>query len=183
MSVCRNGWTAIQGKYKMGFDLISDIRNEVDDTQRIIENCEHIDVDVTILCEEADRWIGGLIGAINAKKNPFEEPGNKELLAGLMTLADEDNREALNIDQKKFDLIQQFVDKKEGIKKYVQGIGRQHAKSIVDNLDDMVVDREKRADLKRKLFDIQTQFSRAKEKMQVGRTPGITRKAGGLKLA
>lgn len=165
----------------MGFDLIKSVDTDIKDVDRLLESCAIVTEDVVALCERADRWLGKILAMLNRGQNPFDSQETKEIVAGLMTIADEDNRDALNIDEKRFNLIQQFKD--DQTKDYVQNIGRVNAPSLVDKLDDFVADRDKRDDLKRRLFKIQTDFSRVKDKAQVGRTPGITRKAGGMKLA
>ena len=165
----------------MAFELIEDIRTEVDTADLLYENCLTITDDVALLCEEADKLIGKAIGALRGGKNPFEmNPGSRELIAGLMLLAKESNREGLNIDQKKFDLISKFVDQKEGIKKYVAKVASTHGQSLLKNLDAHVAQSDKRKILAKKLSKLQQAYSTVKHKTM----PGVTKKPHGVaKLA
>ena len=155
----------------MAFELIDDIRTEVDTAVLLYENCSAITDDITLLCEEADKEIGKVIGALRGGKNPFEMvPGSRELIAGLMLLAKESNREGLNIDQKKFDLISKFVDQKEGIKKYVRKVATTHGQSLLKNLDAHVAQSDKRKILAKKLAKLQQAYSTVKHKSMAGVT-------------
>ena len=168
----------------MNFELIDDIRTEVDTAELLHENCLAVTDNVVLLCEEADKLIGKAIGALRGGKNPFETvPGSRELLAGLMLLAKESNREGLNINDKKFDLISKFVDQKEGIKKYVSKVATTHGQSLLKNLDAHVAQSDKRKVLAKKLSKLQQAYSTVKH--AVGGTPGVTKKpyGGGVKLA
>ncbi len=106
-------------------EFCSALDKEISETQNLYENCKAAPVDTSLLIEAADKLIGNTIAALKAGKNPFETmPGSQETLAGLMLLAKNTNREALNINQKKFDLISQYADEKDNIKKYVAQIAK-----------------------------------------------------------
>lgn len=167
----------------MTFNLIEDIRDEVDTVTLLSENCLLVTENVVLLTEEADRLIGKAIGALRAGKNPFEKhPGLRELIAGLMLLAKESNRSGLNIDQKKFDLITQFVDEKEGIKKYVSKVATTHGQSLIKNLDAHVQQGEKRSILAKKLSKLQQAYSTVKQSA-LRSAPGGTGQQATKKIA
>ena len=152
----------------MSFDLINDINDEVNEVDVLLENCLATEQDVDILCEEADRVLGRTIAALKAGKNPFETmPGSRELVAGLMLLAKQTNRSALNINDKKFDLISKFVDEKEGVKKFVSSLANTHAKSLLKNLDAHVGDADKRKVLAKKLTKLQQSYGTVKHKVGI----------------
>lgn len=164
----------------MNFKLIDDINEEINTADILYENCSIITDNIELLAEEADKLIGKAIAALNAGKNPFETiPGSRELIAGLMLIAKESNRDALNINDKKFDLISQFVDEKDGVKKYVSKIGTLHGKSLLKNLDSHVSQSDMRKVLAKKLTKLQQSYSTVKH-----RASGITKQPHGVaKLA
>ncbi len=148
------------------YKLITSVKQENQHINNLCENCVAAPVNTKLLFEAADKLIGNVIAAINAEKNPFEVmPGSEEVLAGLMLLAKETNRDALNLPQKKFDVISQYVGKKESLKKYVAQIAKTNGQSLIANLKAYVVDRDRRGVLKRKLVQLQSEYSRAKQKV------------------
>lgn len=159
----------------MTFSLIDDIRNEVDDAAQLFENCLAVPHDTVLLAEEADRVIGNVIGALKAGKNPFETiPGSRDVLAGLMLLAKETNRDALNLNPKKFNLIAQFIDKKEAVRKYVVDVARKHGQSLISNLDAYMSEKDKRDVLIKKLYKLQKAYSQVKQQaMQSDKVIGM----------
>ena len=148
------------------YKLITSVKQENNRVNNLCENCVAAPVKTELLFEAADKLIGNVIAAINAGKNPFEIlPGSDEVIAGLMLLAQEDHRDALNIPAKKFDLISQYTGEKESVKKFVAQIGRNSGPSLIKQLKVHVIDRDLRAALKRKLVNLQIEYSRAKQKV------------------
>jgi len=149
--------------------LIQSLDKEISETQNLYENCEAAPVNTDLLIEAADILIGNAIAALKAGKNPFETiPGSQETLAGLMLLAKNTNREALNINQKKFDLVSQYVDEKDNIKKYVAQLAQKHGQSLIKNLGAYVAQADKREILTKKLVQLQTAYSQVKQKAKHG---------------
>ena len=82
-----------------------------------------------------------------------------------MLLAKKTNREALNLTPKKFNLISQDISDKKIIQKYVANLAQKYGPSLIKNLDAYVVDNNRREVLTRKLVQIQSEYSRAKQKV------------------
>ena len=153
----------------MKYDLITSVKQETKHIENLCENVQAAPVDTALLFESADKYIGGAIGALKHGKNPFETmPGSRDILAGLMLLAKETNRQALNITPKKFDIISQKTSEKDSIKKYVANIAQKHGQSLIKNLDAYMASDDRRGVLTRKLVQIQTEYSRAKQKIDQG---------------
>lgn len=149
--------------------LIKEIKTEVDNITNLCENIQAAPIDSTLLFESADKYLGGAIGALKHGKNPFETmPGSREVLAGLMLLAKDTNRQALNLNQKKFDLISQYTSDKESVKKYVANLAKKHGPSLIKNLDAYMADENRRSVLTKKLVQLQTEYSSVKQKVQQG---------------
>jgi len=154
----------------MKYNLITSIKQQESHIKNLVENCTAAPVDTMLLFEAADKAIGRAIGALNAGKNPFEnDPNYRDMLAGLMLLATDTNREALNMNQKKFDIISQYTSEKESVQKYVAQIGRKHGQSLIKKLDAYVADRGRRPVLVKKLIQHQTEWSKAKHKANRGK--------------
>lgn len=152
------------------YKLITSVKQEKQHISNLCENCVAAPVKTKLLFEAADKLIGNVIAALNAGKNPFEVmPGSRDVLAGLMLLAKETNRDALNLNQKKFDLISQYTSEKESVKKFVAQIAQKHGQSLIRNLEAYVVDRDRRGVLKGKLQRLQSEYSRAKQKVNKGK--------------
>lgn len=148
------------------YKLITSVKQENEHINNLCENCVSASIDTKLLFEAADKLIGNVIAAINAGKNPFEVmPGSEEVLAGLMLLIKKDHRDALNMPQKKFDVISQYISKKESLKKHVAQIGKTNGQSLIANIKAHVTDRDRRDVLKRKLVQLQSEYSRAKQKV------------------
>ena len=148
-------------------DLIKSIEKETTYIQNICETVEATQMDIF---EAADKYIGGVIGALNGGKNPLETmPGSAEVLAGLILLATDTNRDAMNVNKKKFDLAVQFTSDKEQVKKYVAQLGKDNGPSIIQNIHAYVADPDRRDVLKRKLVGLQRIFSQAKQKTRKNR--------------
>ncbi len=158
-------------KYKgtIMYDLITSIKQETQHIENLVENCSAAPIKTMLLYEAADKAIGRAIGALNAEKNPFEnDPNFRDLIAGLMLLAKNTNREALNVNRKKFDLIAQYASEREDVQEYVAKFGRNNGQSLIKNLDAYVVDRKRRPVLIMKLIQHQTEWSKAKHKANQG---------------
>lgn len=146
-------------------DLIKSIKRETSFVQTICENVETSQIDAKLLFEAADKYIGNVIGALNSGKNPLETiPGSAEILAGLILLATDTNRQALNINDKKFSLVTQYTSDKEAVKKYVAQQAKDHGQSLIKNISAYVADSDRRDVLKRKLVQLQSLYSQAKQK-------------------
>ena len=150
--------------------LIRQIKSEVSHVANLCENIQAAPVDTNLLFESADKYIGNAIGALKSGKNPFETmPGSREVLAGLMLLAKDTNREALDIKQKAFDVISQKTSEKDSIKKYVANLAKTHGPSLIKNLDAYMANDDRRGVLTRKLIQLQNEYSRAKNKLDHGK--------------
>lgn len=145
--------------------LIKAIREETDHVEALCENIKISKIDPEILFEAADQYLGGAIGALNAGKNPIETmPGSEEILAGLILLAKDSNRDAMNITPKKFDLVTQFTSDKESVKKFVAQQAKSHGPSVIANIKAHVADPDRRDVLKRLLVRVQNVYSRTKQR-------------------
>lgn len=154
---------------KMNLNLIDSINSEVEEIEQLYENCVAVPFDIKLICESADVYIGHAIAALKAGKNPFETiPGSKEIIAGLLLLAKDTNREALNLNKKKFDLISQLFTKKDALKKYVADVAKKHGQSLLKNLDLYVSEKDKRQILTKKLVQLQNAYSQVKHKANQG---------------
>lgn len=151
-------------------NLIKEIKSEVDHIANLCENIQAAPVDTNLLFESADKYIGIAIAALKNGKNPFETiPGSRDVLAGLMLLSKDTNREALQIKQKAFDIISQKTSEKESIKKYVANLARKYGPSLIKNLDAYIASDDRRGVLTRKLIQLQSEYSRAKNKIDHGK--------------
>lgn len=150
---------------KETFKLTESIKQEAEQIEILLENCNKTPYKPVLIAEAADKIIGHAIAALKAGKNPFETmPGSREILAGLMLLAKPTNRESLNMNQKKFDLITQQLGEKQALKKYVANIAQHHGKSLVKALDAYVQEKDKREVLTKKLVQLQNAYSQVKHK-------------------
>lgn len=164
------------------FDLVHQINENANSTRLLIESCKLTGYNVDNICEAADRWLGRVLTSLRHGKNPFDTiPGSKEIVAGLLLLNNPDNREALNIDDSKFDAMAQELERKEGFQKYLSRIAKRHAPSLIDNLQQHVEDSNKREVLIKKLTKLQQRFSNVKQ--QAGTTPGLTKTRSVNKLS
>lgn len=154
----------------MKYNLITSVKQERQHIENLVENCSATPIDTMLLFEAADKAIGKAIASLKAGKNPFEaDPNFRDVLAGLMLLAKPTNREALNIDQKKFDIISQYANEKESVQKYVAQFARNHGQSLIKNLDAYVADEQRRPILVKKLIQHQNEWSQAKHKSNQGK--------------
>jgi len=153
------------------YNLITSVKQEKQHIENIVENCTAAPVDTTLLFEAADKAIGKAIAALKAGKNPFkDDPNYRDMLAGLMLLASDTNREALNINQKKFDVISQYTSEKEDVQKYVAQHARNSGPSLIKNLDSYVnAYKDRRSVLVKKLVQHQNMWSQAKHKAGRGK--------------
>lgn len=166
----------------MMFNLVQQINEDANTTYYLTEMCKATGYNVDIICEAADRWIGRVLASLRHGKNPFETmPGSKEIVAGLLLLNNPNNREALNVDDEKFDAMARELERKEGFQKYLSRIAKQHAPSLIDKLEQHVEDSNKRDILIRKLTKLQQRFSNVKQ--QAGTTPGLTKTRSTNKLS
>ena len=148
-------------KYK----LITSIKQE---KQHIDNICENVVVfpDTKLFFESADKYIGNIIAILNDKnqRNPFEAiPGSIKVLAGLILLAKETNREALNINPKKFSIVAQKTSEDKELRKKLALIADNSGPSLIANLKAYMADPDRRDVLKRDLYKLQNQYSRAKQ--------------------
>lgn len=145
--------------------LIQSIREDAQHVDALYENIKTTKLDPELIFEAADRYIGGAIGALNAGKNPLETmPGSEEILAGLILMAKDVNRDAMNITPKKFDLVSQFTNDKESVKKFVAQQAKNHGPSVIANIKAHVADPDRRDVLKRLLVRVQNVYSKTKQK-------------------
>ncbi len=145
------------------YKLITSIKQETQYIDNIVENCTAAPVDTNLLFEAADKALGKAIAAINAGKNPFEDTGFRDVIAGLMLLAKDTNREALNVNQKKFNLVAQFSSDREDVQKFVAQHARDSGPSLIKNLDAYVnADKDRRSVLVKKLIQHQKVWSQSK---------------------
>jgi len=150
----------------MKYNLITSVKKETQNVKNLVENCIAAPVNTKILFESADKVIGNAIAAIKSGKNPFETmPGSRDVLAGLILLSDSDNREALNVNQKKFDLIAQYASKKENVQKHVAQFAQEHGQSLIKNLDAVVNNSDRREFLVKKLIQTQNVWNQAKHQV------------------
>ena len=148
------------------YNLINSVKLQSQHVENLCENCIATPVDTIALFEAADKLIGNTIAALKAGKNPFETmPGSRDVVAGLMLLAKKTNREALNLTPKKFNLISQDISDKKIIQKYVANLAQKYGPSLIKNLDAYVADDNRREVLTRKLVQIQSEYSKAKQKV------------------
>ncbi len=151
------------------YNLIKEVKRNSTHIANLCENIQVAPINPTLLFEAADKYIGAAIGALKAGKNPFETiPGSREVLAGLMLLAKETNRQALNLDPKKFDIISQKTSEKDSIKKYVANLAQKYGPSLIKNLDAYMADENRRGVLTKKLVQLQNEYSAVKQKLQQG---------------
>ena len=149
----------------MKYELINSIKNESESAKALFENCTAAPIDILIILESADKLIGNVIAALKAGKNPFETiPGSKEQIVGLMLLANETNREALNVNDKKFDLISQKASDSKAVQKFVAQIAQSNGPSRIKNIEAYVTDDTKREVLAKKLVKLQNVYSTVKHK-------------------
>lgn len=146
-------------------NLIKSVQSEVKTIETLYENVTATPFGINTLVESADKLIGSAIASLKAGKNPFEiNPESREVIAGLMLLAKDSNREALNINDKKFDLVSKFANEKDAIKKYVAGFAQKHGQSLIKNLEGYVNEEDKREVLTKKLIQLQHIYSKVKQK-------------------
>lgn len=144
----------------MNFSLINSINEQVEH-QQDMDNMhlfltEKFD-DVEILCEEAKTILGKAIARLNAGKHPWEqEPGLKELVAGLMLIAK--YREALNISDKQFSQIKDMKAANNKLKDQIRKIATNHGKSLIQQLEDQLTTKQGREKLIRRLRDAQADY-------------------------
>ncbi len=148
------------------YKLINSVKSQTQHVENLCENCVAAPVDTAALFEAADKLLGNTIASLKSGKNPFETmPGSRDVVAGLMLLAKNTNREALNLTPKKFNLISQDISDKKIIQKYVANLAQKYGPSLIKNLDAYVIDNNRREVLIRKLVQIQSEYSRAKQKV------------------
>ncbi len=151
----------------MKYKLITSIKQEKQRIDNICENCVAFPVNTKLLFESADKFIGNIIAAINGGKNPFEiTPGSEKVLAGLILLAKETNREALNLNPKKFDIVSQYTSKDKKVREKLALLAKNKGPSLIANLKAHMTDPDRRKVLKGDLVKLQTQYSRAKQKVK-----------------
>lgn len=149
------------------FQLIESVRADAQHVDALCENIKTTKIDPNLIFEAADVYIGNAIAALNADKNPLETmPGSDAVLAGLILMAKDVNREAWNITPKKFDLISHDLSKKESIKKFVADKAKTNGQSYIANLRAHVADPDRRVVLKKLLQRVQGVYSKAKQKTQ-----------------
>lgn len=147
------------------FQLVEAVRKDAEAVDVLSENIKISKIDHELLFEAADKYIGGAIGALNHGKNPLETmPGSEEVLAGLILMAKETNRQAMNITPKKFDLVSRYTSDKESVKKYVAQQAKNHGPSIIANIKAHVADPDRRDVLKRLLVRTQTVYAKTKQR-------------------
>jgi hypothetical protein len=152
------------------YDLITSIREESFQVKTLCENISTAEFGLDLLFESADKYIGNAIAALNAGKNPLETmPGSEAVLAGLILLAKETNREAMNLKPKKFDVVTQFTNEKESVKKAVAQKAKDHGPSLIKNIRAYVADPDRRVVLKKKLVHLQNVYSQAKQQSRKNR--------------
>ena len=148
------------------YKLINSVKSQSQHVKNLCENCTATPFDTIALFEAADKLLGNTIAALKSGKNPFETmPGSRDVVAGLMLLAKKTNREALNLTPKKFNLISQDISDKKNIQKYVANLAQKYGPSLIKNLDAYVADNNRREVLTRKLVQIQSEYSKAKQKV------------------
>lgn len=147
------------------YQLVESVRKDAEAVDALYENIKISKIDSELLFEAADKYLGAAIGALNAGKNPLETiPGSEEVLAGLILMAKDVNREAMNITPKKFDIVSQYTSDKESVKKFVAQKARDHGPSIIANIKAHVADPDRRDVLKRLLVRVQGVYSKTKQK-------------------
>ncbi len=151
------------------YNLITSVKQERQHIENLVENCTAAPVDTKLLFEAADKTLGKAIASIKAGNNPFVDTEFRDVIAGLMLLAKPTNREALNIDQKKFDIISQFTSEKKDVQKYVAQHARNSGPSLIKNLDAYVANEDRRKILVAKLIQHQNEWSQAKHKSNQGK--------------
>lgn len=150
----------------MKYNLITSIKQEKQYIDNLCENCVAFH-DTKLIFESADKFIGNVIASINAGKNPFEiNPGSEKVLAGLILLAKDTNREALNLNPKKFDIISQYTSKDKKLREKLALLGEKRGPSLVANLKAHMADSNRRKVLKGELVKLQTTYSQAKQKVK-----------------
>ena len=149
------------------YNLITTVRKDSEAVDALYENIKISKINPELLFEAADKYIGNAIAALNAGKNPLETmPGSEAVLAGLILMAKDVNRDAMNITPKKFDLVSQYTSDKESVKKFVAQKAKDHGPSIIANLKAHVADPDRRDVLKRLLVRVQNVYSKTKQKAQ-----------------
>lgn len=151
------------------YKLIESVKQQAQQIENVCENVQAAPFKADLLFESADKYLGGAIGALNHGKNPFESmPGSLEVLAGLILLAKDSNRQALNLDQKKFDVISQYTSEKDSVKKFVANQAKKYGPSLIKNLNAAVMDENRRPVLKKTLVHAQNVWSQARQKLRQG---------------
>jgi hypothetical protein len=147
------------------FQLTESVRKDAQAIDALYENIKISKIDAELLFEAADKYLGNAIAALNADRDPTETiPGSAEVLAGLILMAKDVNREAMNITPKKFDLVSQYTSDKESVKKFVAQKARDHGPSIIANIKAHVADPDRRNVLKRLLVRVQRVYSKTKQR-------------------
>lgn len=146
------------------YNLIESIKNQSSDAQILYENIKTAPFNTVELLEAADKYIEKLIVALKSGKNPFEIiPGSDQVLAGLILLRTDVNREALNMPEKNFSIIAQKLSTSDRVKKFVAKQAKNSGK-LVANLKAMAADPDHRVRLGRKLYSLQQLYSQVKHK-------------------
>ena len=148
------------------FKLITSIKREKQQIDNICENVAAFP-NTKLFFESADKFIGNIIASINGGKNPFEiNPGSEKVLAGLMLIAKETNREALNLNQKKFSIISKNTSEDKELRKKLALIAKTNGPSLIVDLKAHMADPDRRNVLKKELFKVQNIYSQAKQKVK-----------------
>lgn len=150
------------------YNLITSVKKEKERIDNIFENCSMAPVDARVLCESADKVLGNAIAALKSGKNPFEDPNFTSVVAGLMLLTKPTNREALNINKKKFNLIAQKASDSKAVQKFVAQQAQKSGQSIIENLPAYAANEKRREILIRKLIQHQNEWNQVKHKMKQG---------------